>query len=91
VMSMHKLGAGDGYSYLTREVAAGDVALERGDSLTAYYEATGNPPGRWLGCGSWDSGPFFSPATGAAPPRKSGVSSGWMRSSPRYYRPRKPS
>ena len=51
MMSMHKLGAGDGYSYLTREVAAGDVALERGDSLTAYYEATGNPPGRWLGSG----------------------------------------
>ena len=50
-MSMHKLVAGDGYAYLTRQVAAGDAALEAGDSLTAYYEATGNPPGRWEGRG----------------------------------------
>ncbi len=50
-MSMHKLVAGDGYAYLTRQVAAGDAGLEPGASLTAYYEATGNPPGRWYGAG----------------------------------------
>jgi len=50
-MSMHKLVAGDGYAYLTRQVAAGDAGLEPGASLTAYYEATGNPPGRWCGAG----------------------------------------
>src|SRR5665811_2403449 len=51
VMSMHKLTAGDGYRYLTRHVAAGDAGLVAGDSLTAYYEQTGNPPGRWHGTG----------------------------------------
>ncbi|WP_225755201.1 MobF family relaxase [Actinotalea sp. Marseille-Q4924] len=50
-MSMHKLTAGDGYAYLTRHVAAGDAGLEPGASLTAYYEQTGNPAGRWLGDG----------------------------------------
>ncbi|WP_281173256.1 MobF family relaxase [Actinotalea ferrariae] len=50
-MSMHKLLAGDGYRYLTRHVAAGDAGLGPADSLVAYYEATGNPPGRWLGGG----------------------------------------
>lgn len=48
---MHKLVVGDGYAYLTRQVAAGDAGLEPGASLTAYYEATGNPPGRWCGAG----------------------------------------
>ena len=50
-MSMHKLTAGDGYAYLTRHVAAGDAGLDAGASLTAYYEQTGNPPGRWFGAG----------------------------------------
>src|SRR5665811_357035 len=50
-MSMHKLTAGDGYAYLTRHVAAGDAGLDAGASLTAYYEQTGNPPGRWYGSG----------------------------------------
>src|SRR5665648_336135 len=50
-MSMHKLTAGDGSAYLTRHVAAGDAGLDADASLTAYYEATGNPPGRWFGEG----------------------------------------
>src|SRR5450830_1248182 len=50
-MSMHKLTAGDGYAYLVRHVAAGDAGLEAGASLTAYYEQTSNPPGRWFGEG----------------------------------------
>ncbi len=51
MMSMHKLTAGDGYRYLTRHVAAGDAGLGAGESLTGYYEQTGNPPGRWYGHG----------------------------------------
>jgi hypothetical protein len=51
MMSMHKLTAGDGHAYLTRQVAAGDGALQPGASLTAYYEQTGNPPGRSCGAG----------------------------------------
>ncbi len=50
-MSMHKLTAGDGYAYLTRHVAAGDAGLGAATSLTAYYEQTGNPRGRWMGGG----------------------------------------
>ncbi|WP_283253296.1 MobF family relaxase [Actinotalea sp. K2] len=48
---MHKLVAGAGYAYLTRQVAAGDAFLGAGEPLVAYYEATGTPPGRWLGSG----------------------------------------
>lgn len=51
MLSMHKLTVGDGYAYLTRHVAAGDAGLSPTDSLTAYYEQTGNPAGRWLGAG----------------------------------------
>jgi len=48
-MSIHKLTAGDGYSYLTRQVAALD-ATERGHTgLADYYSQRGESPGRWLG------------------------------------------
>jgi len=48
-MSIHKLTAGDGYSYLTRQVAALD-ATERGHAgLSEYYSQRGESPGRWLG------------------------------------------
>lgn len=50
-MSMHKLTVGDGYAYLTRHVAAGDIGLSGSDSLTAYYERSANPAGRWIGAG----------------------------------------
>ncbi len=50
-MSMHKLTAGEGYRYLTRHVAAGDAGLGAAESLTAYYDVSGNPPGRWHGTG----------------------------------------
>lgn len=50
-MSLHKLTAGDGYSYLTRQVAAAD-ATERGvDSLADYYSSKGESPGTWMGSG----------------------------------------
>ena len=48
-MSLHKLTAGDGYSYLTRQVAALD-ATERGHTgLAEYYSQRGESPGQWLG------------------------------------------
>lgn len=36
-MSLHKLSAGSGYTYLTRQVAAGDVTARGRGSLGAYY------------------------------------------------------
>jgi len=51
VMSLHKLTAGDGYTYLTRQVAALD-ATERGTaSLGDYYTEKGESPGHWMGSG----------------------------------------
>src|SRR6476646_2712254 len=50
-MTLHKLTAGDGYTYLTRQVAAAD-STERGyTSLGDYYAAKGESPGRWDGRG----------------------------------------
>lgn len=52
MMSLHKLTAGDGYEYLTKQVAANDgTELGAKDSLEAYYSAKGEAPGRWLGSG----------------------------------------
>ncbi|WP_067484242.1 MobF family relaxase [Actinomadura hibisca] len=51
MMTIHKITAGDGYTYLTRQVAGGDVARERGQDATAYYTAKGNPAGWWMGQG----------------------------------------
>jgi conjugative relaxase-like TrwC/TraI family protein len=51
MMTVHVLHAGDGYSYLTRQVAAGDHTVRRGEDLTDYYTAEGNPPGVWVGEG----------------------------------------
>src|SRR4051794_23737964 len=50
-MTLHKLTAGDGYTYLTRQVAAHD-ATERGSgSLGDYYSEKGEAPGVWMGRG----------------------------------------
>jgi DNA primase catalytic core len=50
-MSLHKLTAGDGYTYLTRQVAALD-ATERGQAgLGDYYSQRGESPGVWTGSG----------------------------------------
>lgn len=51
MMTVHVLHAGDGYTYLTRQVASGDEVRARGEGLTDYYAASGNPPGRWVGQG----------------------------------------
>src|SRR5664279_6172876 len=50
-MSLHKLTAGDGYMYLTRQVAAYDATNRGYDSLGAYYAEKGEAPGVWLGRG----------------------------------------
>src|SRR4051794_24334328 len=49
VMGLHKLTPGDGYTYLTRQVAAHD-RTERGHTgLADYYDEKGESPGRWAG------------------------------------------
>ncbi len=50
-MSLHKLSAGDGYTYLTRQVAAADDTHRGRGSLGDYYEQKGESPGVWLGSG----------------------------------------
>ena len=51
-MSLHKLTAGDGYTYLTRQVAAQDATHRGYDSLGDYYAQRGESPGIWLGHGA---------------------------------------
>jgi conjugative relaxase-like TrwC/TraI family protein len=58
VMTIAKITAGDGYTYLTRHTAHGDAdavrEAEAGHRTDAagYYTAQGNPPGRWTGRGA---------------------------------------
>lgn len=52
VMTIHKLSAGDGYTYLTRQVAGGDAQQQRGQTAGDYYTQAGNPPGVWMGRGA---------------------------------------
>jgi DNA primase catalytic core len=51
VMGLHKLTAGDGYTYLTRQVAAHDATEKGHTSLADYYQERGESPGRWYGTG----------------------------------------
>lgn len=50
-MTLHKLTAGDGYQYLTRQTAAADQTLEGGTTLGDYYSEKGERPGQWFGNG----------------------------------------
>ncbi|MGY0387134.1 MobF family relaxase [Nocardioides sp. WG-D5] len=50
-MTIHKLAAGSGYEYLTRQVATGDSTELGATALADYYEAKGETPGQWLGSG----------------------------------------
>ena len=50
-MTLHRLSAGAGYQYLLKHTATGDCDRAGSAPLTAYYTASGNPPGRWLGAG----------------------------------------
>jgi TrwC relaxase len=50
-MSIHKLTAGSGYDYLTRQVAALDSTEKGHTGLASYYAARGETPGVWIGSG----------------------------------------
>jgi hypothetical protein len=50
-MSIHKLSAGSGYDYLTRQVAALDATHKGHVGLTSYYTERGETPGVWVGSG----------------------------------------
>ncbi|WP_280489871.1 MobF family relaxase [Nocardia carnea] len=52
MMTIHALHGGDGYEYLTRQVAVADRELARGQGLTDYYNEHGTPPGVWAGRGA---------------------------------------
>ena len=51
VMGLHKLSAGNGYLYLTRQVMALDATHRGRPSLADYYSSKGESPGRWMGSG----------------------------------------
>ena len=51
VMSIHKLTAGSGYDYLTRQVAAFDATEKGHVPLASYYTERGETPGVWIGSG----------------------------------------
>ena len=50
-MSIHKLSAGSGYDYLTRQVAALDATEKGHTGLASYYTERGETPGVWIGSG----------------------------------------
>ena len=50
-MSLHKLSAGSGYDYLTRQVAVQDVTEKGYTGLATYYTEHGETPGIWVGEG----------------------------------------
>src|SRR4029450_8040930 len=50
-MSIHKLTAGSGYDYLTRQVAAFDATEKGRVPLAGYYTERGESPGVWIGSG----------------------------------------
>lgn len=51
VMTLHKLTAGTGYDYLTRQMAAMDSTEKGHASLADYYDQRGESPGHWIGSG----------------------------------------
>ncbi len=50
-MSLHKITAGSGYDYLTRQVAVQDSTEKGHLGLASYYTQRGESPGVWLGSG----------------------------------------
>src|SRR3954454_14495100 len=59
-MKLHKLSAGAGYTYLSRQVAANDADEHSLGDLGSYYTESGEAPGRWVGRGL-ASVPQFDP------------------------------
>ncbi|WP_130014290.1 MobF family relaxase [Serinicoccus sediminis] len=50
-MTIHKLTAGSGYDYLTRQVARQDATEVGHAGLASYYTERGETPGVWMGSG----------------------------------------
>lgn len=50
-MTLHKLSAGEGYTYLTHQVAVHDASERSQAGMAEYYAEKGESPGRWLGAG----------------------------------------
>ncbi len=50
-MGLHKITAGSGYDYLTRQVAALDSTEKGHTGLASYYSEKGETPGEWIGSG----------------------------------------
>ena len=50
-MCLHKITAGSGYDYLTRQVARQDATEVGHSGLGSYYTAKGEAPGVWVGAG----------------------------------------
>ena len=50
-MTIHRLTAGSGYDYLTRQVARQDATEVGHRGLGSYYTAKGEAPGVWVGAG----------------------------------------
>ena len=50
-LSLHKLWAGSGYEYLTRQVARQDATHPGRSPLASYYTERGETPGLWVGSG----------------------------------------
>ena len=59
-MSLHKLTAGSGYDYLTRQVAAMDSTEKGYTGLASYYSERGETPGVWVGTGCEAIRPGFA-------------------------------
>ncbi|WP_433717268.1 MobF family relaxase (plasmid) [Nocardia sp. CA-084685] len=51
-MTLRVIHGGDGYTYLTRTVAAGDGRQAARQDLSEFYRASGTPPGAWFGRGA---------------------------------------
>lgn len=66
--SLHKISAGDGYTYLTKQVAALDATDLGRMSLSDYYAEKGESPGLWMGnglAGLTGHGPGYGVAVGS--------------------------
>lgn len=50
MLTIRRLALGSGFKYLMESIAVGDGPAP-GTSLAAYYEASGTPPGVWMGAG----------------------------------------
>ena len=62
-MSIHKLSAGSGYDYLTRQVAALDATHKGHVGLASYYTERGETPGRVGGLRAWPASTAWTPGT----------------------------